>query len=118
MSLNFQSINAKFGLLKCLLNGLEHSNNTFSAIYLQETWLTSQCPDADSFCLPGYQTVALGSTVGKHDGLMIYLREEYRYKMITFNVPSELWEYLFPKLSWGAFDSTNHSWKRILTSQG
>ena len=32
MSLNCQSINAKCGLLECLLNELEHSNYTFSAI--------------------------------------------------------------------------------------
>ena len=101
MSLNCQSINAKFGLLECLLNELEHSNYTFSATYLQETWLTSLCPDADIFCLPCYQTVALGSTVGKHGGLMIYLREEFRYKMITFNVPTKLWECLFLEISGG-----------------
>ena len=101
MSLNCQSINAKFGLLECLLNELEHSNYIFSAICLQETWLTSQCPDAEIFCLPGYQTVALGSTVGKHGGLMIYLREEFRYKTITFNVPSKLWECLFLEISGG-----------------
>ena len=49
----------------------------------------------------GYQTVALGSTVGKHGGLMIYLREEFRYKTITFNVPSKLWECLLLEISGG-----------------
>ena len=37
---NIQSINAKFDQLRIILEGLERQNCEFSAICLQETWLS------------------------------------------------------------------------------
>ena len=46
MSLNCQSINAKFGQIEAILLELQRSNFMFSVICLQETWLSSDSSTA------------------------------------------------------------------------
>lgn len=101
LSLNCQSINAKFGLIECLVHELKTFNHMFSVICLQETWLTDRSPDCDIFHIPGYQTIALSSTVGSHGGLMVYLKDCFRYEIKKINVPSKMWECLFLEVSGG-----------------
>ena len=95
MSLHCQSINATFGQLEALLNDLQCSNFMFSVICLQETWLSTNSSTADIFNLPGYQTISFGSSVGNHDGFIIYIRDDFKFKVKTVNIPSKLWECQF-----------------------
>ena len=43
LSLNCASLNAKFDQIKILVENLKQNQCMFSAICLQETWLSSQC---------------------------------------------------------------------------
>ena len=64
MALNCQSINAKFGLLKAMLYELLQSEFAYSAIGIQESWLSGNLPDMAAFQIPGYHTIARKSTAG------------------------------------------------------
>ena len=79
LTLNIQSVNAKFNNLYPVINNLASQGLYFSAIYLQETW-TSNDPDLP-FQLPGYQLIHQGSKCTKHGVLIIYLNDNYSYKI-------------------------------------
>ena len=95
LSLNCQSINAKFDFVKLLLAEMTNNNFKFSAICLQESWLSGNPPDTSLFHLPGYQTFALGATCSSHGGLLIYLSSEYNATVRDLYKTSKIWEGLF-----------------------
>ena len=77
MSLNCQSINAKFDKLKAMLLNFKENNFTIHCVCLQETWVIGDDPDFSQFTLPGYgEPISLGATCGRHGGLAIYLAED------------------------------------------
>ena len=53
LSLSIQSINSKFDSLTAFLSHLDANDVNFSAICLQETWLSSE-QDVSIFTIPGY----------------------------------------------------------------
>ena len=80
LTLNIQSINAKFDNLYAIMNNLSASGLYFGAVCLQETWLTSEA-DVSLFEIPGYTLIHQGSRCTKHGGLIIYLNENYSYEL-------------------------------------
>ena len=94
MSLNIQSINSKFDSLTTFLSHLEANDVNFSAICLQETWLSSE-QDVSIFNIPGYQLIHLGKSASTCGGLFIYLRDEYSFTVTGQYNQSDLWEGLF-----------------------
>ena len=70
LSLNIQSIHAKFDHLQILLNELKQHQFEFSAICLQETWLSDD-PDLRLIQIPGYTMISHGSICTSHGGLAI-----------------------------------------------
>ena len=80
LTLNIQSVNAKFNNLFPVIDNLASQGLYFGAICLQETW-TSTDSDLSLLQLPGYQLIHQGSKCTKHGGLMIYLNESYSYKI-------------------------------------
>ena len=94
MSLNIQSINAKFDKLTTLLSYLNESNFKFSAICIQETWLRHD-QDTSLFEIPGYNLIHKGKSCSEHGGLIIYLKEEFTYNYRKLYNQSNLWEGLF-----------------------
>ena len=80
LSLNTQSINAKFDKIYAIVNSLSSLGHHFSAICLQETWLRNDA-DISLFSIPGYRLIHQGSKCTKHGGLIIYLNERYSYKL-------------------------------------
>ena len=94
MSLNIQSINAKFDKLTTLLSYLNESNFMFSAICIQETWLRHD-QDTSLFEIPGYNLIHKGKSCSEHGGLIIYLKEEFTYNYRKLYNQSNLWEGLF-----------------------
>ena len=50
---------------------------------------------AKIFNIPGYHTIPLGKKCGSKGGLIIYLRDIYRYKNRNLYTPSKHWEGLF-----------------------
>ena len=81
LSLNIQSIHAKFDQLQILLNELKQHQFEFSAICLQETWLSDDS-DLRLIQIPGYTMISQGSICTSHGGLAIYLNELYKHKLL------------------------------------
>ena len=70
----------------------------FGAICLQETWLSSDA-DVSLLPIPGYKLIHQGSKCTRHGGLIIYLHEEYTYKLRNMYTQSDIWEGLFIDVS-------------------
>ena len=68
LSLNIQSLNAKFDELVILLHSL--TNCKFSAICIQETWLTDKS-DLSLFKIDGYNCISQSKICSAHGGLAI-----------------------------------------------
>ena len=73
LTLNIQSVNAKFKNLYPVINNLTSQGLYFGATCFQETW-TSNDSDLSLLQLPGYQPIHQGSKCTKHRGLIIYLK--------------------------------------------
>ena len=99
LTLNIQSLHAKFDRLNDFINELSAENVFFSAICLQETWLSGRDVDTTTLNLPNYQSIALGASVSKHGGLIIYLHESFRYKILDMYTASNIWEGMFLEIS-------------------
>ena len=70
----------------------------FGAICLQETWLSSDA-DVSLLHIPGYKLIHQGSKCTRHGGLIIYLHQEYTYKLRNMYTQSDIWEGLFIDVS-------------------
>ena len=94
LSLNAQSISAKFDELVIFLHTLQETNNfSFSAICLQECWLTKNT-DFTQFALPGYKLASLGQECSKRGGLLTYIHDEFSFKELKNSKSAKnLWEF-------------------------
>ena len=81
LSLNCQSLNAKYEQLKIYLN--EYLNNSIDVICLQETWL-NESSNINMYDIPGYKMINQTCKASSHGGLAIYLKEELTYKQLEF----------------------------------
>ena len=100
LTLNIQSVIAKFNNLFPVINNLASQGLYFGAICLQETW-TSNDSDLSLLQLPGYQLIHQGSKCSKHGGLIIYLNESYSYKMRNLYTSSNICEGMFIDINGG-----------------
>ena len=75
LSLNVQSLNAKFDQIQILISQLKSKHVQFNAICLQETWLTENS-DLPLFQIPGYTLISQGAICSSHAGLAIYVQEK------------------------------------------
>ena len=107
LTLNIQSINAKFDNLYPVINNLSSMGLYFGAICLQETWLSSDA-DVSLLHIPGYKLIHQGSRCTRHGGLVIYLHEQYTYKLRNMYKRSDIWEGLF-------IDVSGHNLHRPIT---
>jgi endonuclease/exonuclease/phosphatase family metal-dependent hydrolase len=98
LSLNIQSLNAKFNSLLAILENLQEINFMFDAICLQETWITGSPPDFSMFNIPRYTTIPLSASISSHSGLVIYLHERHQFTMCDFAYNKTIWEALFIKV--------------------
>ena len=79
-SRNMQSINAKFDYLSALVNDICTKGIGFSAMCLQESWLSKE-DDVNFFQIPNYNIIHHGKTCSGHGGLTIYLHDNYSWKV-------------------------------------
>ena len=75
LSLNCQSINAKFVQLTIKVQQLNSNGYEFSAICLQETRLSSDS-DTSLIIIDGYNLISQGKMYSSHGGLAIYISEK------------------------------------------
>ena len=79
LSLNIESINAKFNQLTSFMDNLNEHKCEIDAIFIQETWLTDQQCNSNiiqHYHVPGYHTITLGSKCGRKGGAH-YLSQRY-----------------------------------------
>ena len=98
LSLNIQSINAKFDQLKILLHLIQENNCHISAISLQETWLRDDSNNA-LISIENYNFISQGKKCFSHGGLAIYLHEKYNFKTVLSPIISEILEGQFIEIS-------------------
>ena len=96
LSLNCQSIHAKFDQLYLFLQQLKINNFEFSAICLQETWL-GEDTDASIYQIPNYSCISQGKRCSEHGGLIIYLHKNYNFEILKIK-QSNIFEALFIKI--------------------
>ncbi len=98
LSLNAQSINAKFGGLETFMSLFEQQNINFDVICLQETWLEEHW-DTSLLQLEGYSCISQGKSVSSHGGLITYISTKYNFNRLDCSPTSEIWEGLFVEIS-------------------
>lgn len=97
MSLNCQSLQAKFDQLSIYLKIFEESNCPFSIICLQETWLKEHF-DTSLLQLEGYNLVSVASSCSAHGGVCMYIRDNIEYKILNLNINSTIYDGLFVEI--------------------
>ena len=81
ISLNCQSINAKFDKLKLFVTEM-NTHETISVICIQEAW-GHNGKDMDSFSLPNYSLVNENRRLSNHGGLIIYVHDNFSFKVLN-----------------------------------
>ena len=99
LTLNCQSLNAKFEQIKIMLNFFKLNKFIIHILCLQETWVLGNPPDLSIFQLPGYQApVGVGNSCSRHGGLAIYVVDGLNYSIMQKVNTSKIWEALFMKI--------------------
>ena len=90
MSLNCQSINAKFDEVQLFIDRINKSGS-LGILCLQESW-TDINDDISLFELPGYTLYHQGKQCCKHGGLLVYVHNRYKVELLNINFQSIKWE--------------------------
>ena len=91
-------MNAKFDQLHVFVQQLRQNNNEFSAICLQESWLSNEA-DTSQYQLEGYTLILQGKTCCQHGGLVIYLNNKFNFKKRTLDEESQIYEKQFLEIT-------------------
>ena len=89
LSINMQSIKAKWSLFTATLDCLFDQEVLPCAIFMQETWLES---DMNLYDIANYESFYLKPTCSTHGGLATYIRKDFSAKMLDIYLPSFNWE--------------------------
>ena len=98
LSMNIESLNAKFDDLILYLENFKNNGIQFSAICLQETWFSHSTP-LNMFKIPGYNLISQSRTTSIRGGLAIYLHATFQYKSLQIPGNNELWEKQFIEIT-------------------
>ena len=104
LDLNTQSLSSKFDAFSAFLSLLDEKGIRFSAICLQETWLSDK-HETSIFNLPGYRLIHAGKSCSDCGGLMIYLSNLFSCNVKHVHNSSSLWEGLFIEVQGGTLES-------------
>ena len=98
LSLNSQSILAKFTGLQVMLEVFAAQDIHFHAICIQESWIKDESK-LPLVALEGYQCFSLKATASLHGGLITYVDDKYDVSIKTIVDNSNVWEGLFLELN-------------------
>ena len=90
ISLNTQSLNAKFTQLKTYIEFYKQNDLTINAFCLQETWLSDDS-DTSLLQLEDYNLITKGKACSAHGGVGIYLHKSFDYEVLHIT-ESENWD--------------------------
>ena len=106
LSINIQSLNAKFDQLKILIHYLNDRGCEFSAVCIQKTWF-SDFTDTSLYNINGYNLLSQSKICSAHGGLCIYLNTKYDYKIKPdVYKTSDIWEGRFVEIRYSQSDRT------------
>ena len=91
LSLNCESINSKFDQINITIEQFKRNGCTFSAVCLQESWLSDDS-DTSLFQLDGYNLISQGKRCSTRGGLILYIKDTIKYKLIDIEANSNIWE--------------------------
>lgn len=97
MSLNCQSLNAKYDSLRCYLDLFNNSNCNIYAVTLQETWLSVDS-DVSLFQMENFNFIHKAKSSSAHGGVATYLHKSLRYEILELNIQPEICDALFLKV--------------------
>ncbi len=98
MSLNCYSLSAKYEYIRALVDKFMDSNCPIQALALQESWFSNET-DLALYNIPGYHIISVGHHASQRGGLVIYLHENWNYKIIDENSNSTIWEKLIIEIN-------------------
>ena len=98
LSLNCQSLNAKFDQINIKVQQLRSEGHEFKVICLQETWLSDDSETA-LFQIQEYNLVQHGKQCSAHGGLAIYISTKLNFSTVDININSQVWEGQFIEIS-------------------
>ena len=75
LSLNCQSLHAKFDYIRLLVDKFAANNCPLQVLCLQESWFSSDT-DLSPYRIPGYHMISTGHYASNHGGLVIYVSEK------------------------------------------
>ena len=90
-SLNCQSLHAKFGYIKLLIEKFQVKNCALQVVSLQETWVSSDT-DLSLYMIPGYHLIYISHYASSHGGFILYLSKKWDYSIKTCDTTSKIWE--------------------------
>ena len=100
LSLNCQSINAKFDKLKFFLGDV-NKDHPISVICIQESWGHEEM-EMSYFSLPNYSMVYKNRRLSTHGGLILYIHDDFAFKELNNEIAisheSNLFESIFVEL--------------------
>ena len=91
LTLNCQSLHAKFNYIKVLTDKFCNGNHPLQVICLQKTWFSANT-DLSPYVIPGYHIISTGRYASNHGGLVIYLNDIWNYDIKTCDTDSHIWE--------------------------
>lgn len=91
LSFNCQSLNAKFNLIRIMLEFYINKSHPISCIALQETWL-AQSDDISQFQIPEYTIVHKGKYCSSRGGLIMYVHNNFDFQELHISSKSKFWE--------------------------
>ena len=98
LSLNTDSINAKFAQLEILIDLWGDQWLYFDVICLQESWLKS---GHEQFNISWYNLTNQYTCCSEHGGLMIYVISDLKTRVLKQITDSDIWEGIFLQRTFG-----------------
>ena len=95
MSLNCQSLHAKFTQIKILLDTFAANDKPIQVLCLQETWFeNSNQMDLGLYHIENYHLITKNRYASAHGGLAFYIHNNWNYKVKSDTDDSPYWEEL------------------------
>lgn len=91
LSLNCQSLSAKFEQIKSYIDLYNDFDCRLSAICLQETWLTADS-DLSLFQIEGYNLVSSGKSCSAHGGVATFIHNRFKFNVLQECSNSDIWD--------------------------
>ena len=98
LSLNAQSLAAKFDSISILISDLLANGYEFSVICIQETWISKE-KDTSLFCLPNYYFEHTPARTSLHGGAALYINKKYSYTITDNFSTSETFDGILAEIS-------------------